>query len=452
MSSSSEAASAVTTDTGSAASAESIKDQYLRIDKSGRFTIDDIALIAHTHKTVGNSPNTPWDHLRCKHLVLPGWFKTDLDPLSDEYLDQQKRLWGLVAGVDRDYVPDLDEAEVPLPDVDPVRQPGFYIWRNETAVVASSDHIIATGMLMKHSGLQPGMWALEYGAGFGQTALALARLGVNVDTVDISQTFCGYVQEQADFFRVNLTPFNAEFGHNPRGDQKYDLIWFYESFHHCLDFKKVVTTLKSYLTPNGKILMAGEPIHKRSYEAVPYPWGLRLEAEVVAMVRNYHWFELGYTEDFIVNFFTNNGYSADCFDCPPTLFGLTYSFTPRTSRLDLGKQWLPIVEANGWHAAEPTGRWTRAVASLSVDQTDTFSGLEVAMTNYHRKQQVVSIEYGGVMVAVPVAAGEHKIFCVDAAHKSPHITFRCKAIVPGIPLFRKDARPLGIFVHYINYV
>ncbi len=92
-------------------------------------------------------------------------------------------------------------------------------------------------MIAQHCDLKAGDWALEYGAGFGQTALALARLGVNVDTVDISATFCGYVQARQSFFGA-AAPFEGRFGVNPRPGQRYDLIWFYESFHHCVDFPR----------------------------------------------------------------------------------------------------------------------------------------------------------------------------------------------------------------------
>jgi 2-polyprenyl-3-methyl-5-hydroxy-6-metoxy-1,4-benzoquinol methylase len=428
-------------------------DPYLRIEKSGRFTTDDIDLIARTHREVGDTPNTRWDHFRHKHLILPAWFDQKIDPLSDAYMAQQRRLWNVISGVDRDYVPVTDEAEAPIAEMDPVRHPGYYIWRHDAAVPAAANHVLATGMLMKHSSLKPGMWALEYGAGFGQTALALARMGVNVDTVDISATFCKHVKAQADFFGVNLTPHQGEFGHNPRGDQKYDLIWFYESFHHCLDFKNVVRTLKDHLTPNGKILMAGEPIIEREYEAVPYPWGLRLEAEVIAIIRNYHWFELGYTEDFITSFFVNNGYAAERFDCAVSLFGLTYSFTPRTDRIDLAKHWMPVREAESWHAAEPTGRWTRAESSLAVDQSDSFSALEVTLSNHHGREQTVSIEYGGNEIVVQLAARSKKTVRLDAKERSAKIVFRCRPIVQSAWHWGpKDKRALGIFVHHIDYV
>jgi 2-polyprenyl-3-methyl-5-hydroxy-6-metoxy-1,4-benzoquinol methylase len=430
-----------------------VGDPYSRIEKTGLFTVDDIDLIAQTYREVRDTPNTRWDHFRHKHLILPDWFDKNIDPLSDAYLAQQKRLWNVIAGVDRDYVPAVDEAEEPIADLDPIRYPGYYLWRHDAAVPAASNHMLATGMLMKHSGLKPGMWALEYGAGFAQTALALARMGVNVDTVDISATFCKYVKAQADFFGVNLTPHEGEFGHNPRGDQQYDLIWFYESFHHCLDFRNVVRTLKDHLTPSGRILMAGEPIIEREYEAIPYPWGLRLEAEVIAVIRNNHWFELGYTEDFITNFFVTNGYIAERFDCAVSLYGVTYSFTPGTDRIDLAKHWIPFREAETWHAAEPTGRWTRAKSSLAIDQSDSFRELVVTLSNHHGRAQTVRIEYGGQEVTVPLAARSKKTVRLDATHKSAKITFRCRPIVqPAWHWGPKDKRALGVFVHHIDYV
>ena len=107
-------------------------------------------------------------------------------------------------------------------------------------------------MLLRHCAVRAGDWALEYGAGFGQGALALARLGVNVDTVDISAKFCDYVRLQAEFFRVPLTAFHGQFGTNPRPGQRYPLIRFYESFHHCVDFVRVVQQLPEHLAEGGR--------------------------------------------------------------------------------------------------------------------------------------------------------------------------------------------------------
>jgi SAM-dependent methyltransferase len=181
-------------------------------------------------------------------------------------------------------------------------------------------------MLLKHSGLQPGDWALEYGAGFGQTALTLARLGVQVDTVDISATFCRHVSDQAEHFNVPLRAFEGEFGTNPRPGQLYKLIWFYESFHHCVNFMKVVPQLADHLAEGGRILLGGEPIVEREYAAVPYPWGVRLHSEVAAVMRQTHWFELGFSEAFIFELFRRAGFAGRRIECEPSLFGRLYAF------------------------------------------------------------------------------------------------------------------------------
>jgi SAM-dependent methyltransferase len=290
------------------------------------FTAADIDELLRVYQQSVFVPGGPWEAYRDAHMVLPDWFRPGLDPWGEEYAAQQHRLWALVAGVDRPYQPAQDEKEFGWHDADPVRLPGFYARRDRLAISSAADHVLATGMLLKHSGLQAGDWALEYGAGFGQTALALARLGVNVDTVDISATLCGFVRQQAEHFQVPLNAFQGPFGTNPRPGQRYKLIWFYESFHHCVDFKKVVPMLADHLEEGGRILLGGEPIVEREYAAVPYPWGVRLHSEVAVVIRQTRWFELGFSEDFLYDLFRRAGFEGRRIECEPSLFGRLYMF------------------------------------------------------------------------------------------------------------------------------
>jgi len=290
------------------------------------FNADDIETLLRVQAESGTRPGGPWDHYKHAHMTLPSWFRSGLDPWSAEYAAQQHRLWRLVAGVDRPYEPELDEKEFGWQDADPIRLPGFYGRRDPDAITSASDHVLATGMLLKHSGLQAGDWALEYGAGFGQTALALARLGVNVDTVDISPTFCGFVSQQAAHFGVPLNAFHGQFGISPRPGQRYKLIWFYESFHHCVDFMQVVPKLAQHLAEGGRIVLGGEPIVEQEYAAVPYPWGVRLHSEVAVVMRQTRWFELGFSEVFLFELFRRAGFTGAKIDCEPSLFGRLYVF------------------------------------------------------------------------------------------------------------------------------
>ena len=291
-----------------------------------RFTVDQIAEIFRIHSQLGSVEGGPWDRYRHAHMVLPDWFQQGLDPWSEAYAEQQHRLWALIVGVDRSYVVESDEQDLGWDNADPIRLPGYYQRRDALAIASASDHVLATGMVLKHCKLKAGDRALEYGAGFGQTALALARLGVNVDTVDISPRFCDFVRQQAEHFQVTLRPHQGRFGINPRPGERYQLIWFYESFHHCVDFLQVVPQLGAHLAEGGRIILGGEPIVEKEYDAVPYPWGVRLHSEVVAVMRQTRWFELGFSEAFLFELFKRAGFAGHRIECEPSLFGRLYVF------------------------------------------------------------------------------------------------------------------------------
>ena len=332
--------------------------------------------------------------------------------MTAEYERQQHRLWSVVTGIARPYDPLIDEKEPPLTGTDAIRFPAYFARRDLQAVENSAEHILATGMLLKHSGIKPGQWALEYGAGFAQTALHFARLGVNVDTVDISEEYCRHVETQAAFYRVPLTPFCGRFGWNPRGDKSYDLIWFYESFHHCIDFRSVVPQIKRALATTGTILLAGEPIRTRADKCIPYPWGLRLDSENIAVIRLRHWFEIGFCEDFLVDLFTNAGFIAERMDCPVSSHGKGYIFRHRPSVIEMANHWLPTVQSESWHLPEADGRWTTGDSYLSLDTTDSFAGLEVEVTNHHPSATSVELHYGRARVTTSIPARER----LDSPH------------------------------------
>lgn len=381
-------------------------DPIERIERTGTFTAADIPLVQASYfSPVGPVDGGPWDPFRHAHLELPSWFRHGLDPYSAEYAAQQRRLWALVAGVERDYDVEVDEKEADWGSVDAVRFPGYFARRDPGAVAAASDHVIASGMIMKHCGLKPGDWALEYGAGFGQTALALARLGVNVDTVDVSDQFCRWVGEQAEFFRVPLTPFKGRFGDAPRSSQRYDVVWFYESFHHCLDFVRVVGQLPKLLRPGGRVILAGEPIVERENAAVPYPWGLRLHSEVVAVVRRQRWFELGFSEDFLFELFAHAGFTMQRIECEPSLFGRAYICQHRENAAPMGKRWLPprIRETLGTHRSG--GAALVSSTRLPIERIAAPRTLSLGIKNVGRSPSRVRCNAGDAFAEAEVGAG-----------------------------------------------
>lgn len=236
---------------------------------------------------------------------LPSDFNHTLPPLSDAYQAQQLRLWSVITQREH-YQPEIDEDTPEIAYADAIHRPGFYAAGDS---FLAGDHLMALGHILRQSALKAGQRALEYGAGFGQIALAFARCGVQVDTVDINKFFSDVINKAAAHHNAPLTAHVGPFGFNPAGhDEAYDLIYFYESFHHCFDFKQVIPMLFKMLKPGGKVFMAGEPIAQGPTSWMPYPWGIRLDGECISIMRHRGWMELGFQEDFLISVFEANGF------------------------------------------------------------------------------------------------------------------------------------------------
>jgi SAM-dependent methyltransferase len=431
-------------------------DLIERVNSTGFFEVGDLDEVTRIVFDEGTAPGGAYGHFKDAHMRLPSWFRRDLDPYGSEYASQQQQLWRLISGSDRDYIVEVDEKEAPLPKVDAVRSPGYFIRRDPNAVQAASDHVIAMGMILKHSNVAPGDWAMEYGAGFGQAALSMARLGVNVDTVDVSAAFCQWVQQQADFFQVQLTPHIGRFGINPRPGQRYKLVWFYESFHHCLDWQNLLKALPGLLEKDGRVLLCGEPIVEREYAAVPYPWGLRLHTDVVATIRRWRWFELGFSEDFLYEIFTHHGFVIRKHRCEPSLWGLTYVCERRSREVHLGQTWLPPqLEAQGWYQAESDGRQTRSTARLALDGDDEVAKLELDLVNRNASSINVTVAAGDWAETLVLVPGEHRTI-TWTRNKARWLELRSEgrrsSFFGSAPLVQEGGKDPGVFVRRLRYV
>lgn len=294
------------------------KDRYFAgLERPSALTLD------HLDDAAADFQRGDRDIWRGKSLVLPEWFDLELDPDGSEFRDQMLKLWSAITGRST-YDPETNEDTPEIGDLDPVKRPGFY---GSADSHFAGGQLMAMGHIIMRSGVSPGDRVLEYGAGYAQTAVALARLGVKVDTVDINPAFCRAVQANADLFDIDLTPHCGPFGINPAGEPaSYDVILFYESFHHCLDFETLIPRLKTYLKANGRIILAGEPIFDGPCKDMPYAWGFRLDWENVAVMRIRGWMELGFQRDFLLRKFGDAGFDCTIHTDPNSHWAQVYEF------------------------------------------------------------------------------------------------------------------------------
>ena len=294
-----------------------------------------------------------------------------------------------------------------------------------------------------------GDWALEYGAGYGQIAVTLGRLGVNVHTVDINQIYNDAITKQAEHFGIPVKSFKGLFGDQPRPGQQYDVILFYESFHHCADFLDLPGKLTRLLKPGGRILMAGEPIGNNS-ASWPYPWGVRLDAEAVAVSGVRRWLELGFTEDFLVSLFLRHGFVWRKHPCELTHYGIVYEFNLRPDYIGMATYHLPENQDATWHSPEAAGRWTRDKSLLTLNDLGSARCVTLRTTS-HNPDSVSAVFSGGSFHhEARYMPGESKDITIILSDVGAVLQIQVDTF-SGVSFDRGDNRDLGIFVQAITY-
>ncbi|KAB2861468.1 MAG: methyltransferase domain-containing protein [Anaerolineae bacterium] len=232
------------------------------------------------------------------------------DPFSAAYRDWVLNCHHTISGRSA-YDPVRDEKI----DIDPImraKRPGIY---NDGGSHHLGTFLEAIGQIFQTANIQPGAKVLEYGPGDGQIAVNLARMGCDVTVVDIEPKYLDTILIQASHYGVPIKTVEGDFLTELKGE--FDLIVFFETFHHCLDHLLLLESMQKNLSAEGRILFAGEPIIPSGSPwapAVPFPWGLRLDALSLSAVKNYGWMELGFQEKYFEDALARTGWKSEKFE------------------------------------------------------------------------------------------------------------------------------------------
>src|SRR5262249_48658565 len=140
----------------------------------------------------------------------------------------------------------------------------------------------------------------------GFFTVKFAQCGLDVTAVDINRDNLAVLEALAAARKLKVRTFNGTFLQAP-DEKRYDIVLFYESFHHCLDFEAALIRLRERLAPGGIIIFANEAI----YLDFPKPWGLRLDGPSLFEIRTHGWLELGFSEGFFFEMLERHGYTAE---------------------------------------------------------------------------------------------------------------------------------------------
>lgn len=235
------------------------------------------------------------------------------DPFSKEYEEFQFRLYELISG--RPYR--IENERTSFLNDDPGALPFPYYTKSWKTV---SDHILLVGLIIKTLELSADSSILEFGAGWGNTTLALSQTGYKVTAVDIERRYLNVVRHRCRELGNQPRLLERDFSLVNELGEKFDAILFDASFHHCSDHRALLGGLRNRLKPGGKVLFAAEPID----ETLPMPWGLRLDGGSVWATRCFGWLELGFRESYFREAASRAGLSIEKFSYPLTDLGTLY--------------------------------------------------------------------------------------------------------------------------------
>lgn len=241
---------------------------------------------------------------------------TEKDPYSNEYKVAQAALYERLSG--KTYSP---ENEVSVFDVDEAIHQPFPYSTNSPGTVGN--HIIAVGNVIRHIHSPPPSTILEFGPGWGNTTLMLARMGYRVTAVDVEKRFIELIQKRAAQKSLEIECIQGDFAFISDTSRKWDTILFFECFHHCFEHQKLISWLDGAVNEGGQVIFAAEPIT----DAFPLPWGVRLDGESLWAIRKFGWCELGFQESYFRELLLKEGWSVERTDCTDTPLGTVFTAT-----------------------------------------------------------------------------------------------------------------------------
>ena len=227
------------------------------------------------------------------------------NPLSDEFQKNIFDLYKKVSGKSS-YKVTTEESYF---DIDKAVYDPYPYQTKSVERLALYHHLLAK--LMSMINLPAGASILDMGCGWGTTSLELSQIGFKVTSLDISNYFCQLVKKRAKLLKIkNINIVNDDFLWIEKTNKKFDAIIFFECFHHCWEFQRLLKSMHKVLKPKGKIYFAAEPITN----IFPLPWTLRMDGESLFVIRKHGWMELGFRSDFFSELLNKTGWHGECIE------------------------------------------------------------------------------------------------------------------------------------------
>jgi 2-polyprenyl-3-methyl-5-hydroxy-6-metoxy-1,4-benzoquinol methylase len=285
----------------------------------------------------------------------------------------------------------------------------------------------------------------EFGSGWGNLFIPLARSGFSMIGVDIDSGFLNRLQDQAKAYNIDARYINSDFlGAAKQLKKEVDIAIFQASFHHCIDFQKLLVLLRTVtLSEDGFILFSSEPI----YHNYPISWGLRYDGESLWAITKNGWLELGFDHSYFSELLVRKGF----FLCEskskhPDMVESSWLGVQSSSGIDFSLWSLPYeFENTFWQSTnDHPGRFLKKIsripAMLEVDGSYVFT-----FKNFSTQVLYLSISADNETSVTVNPLKNTKVLV--SAKKCHEVVFTMDDVY--IPT-NGDTRELGVLLHHIS--
>lgn len=377
-------------------------------------------------------PNSPEAHKYWASFNYELQTRVDqnLDPFSEEYLEQQLAVYRELSGRS------VDQHQNELTDFaleDHVN--AVHPYGNDQSPTEIALHYMRLADVVRSAEIGPGAKALDLGCGWGMTSEFLAQLGCKVIGVDINPQFVELVRRRAVRYNYPIRAIQGNFDTFDI-DGAFDVVLFYECFHHVICPWLLVERARSWLGPNGKLILAGEPIQSNWWRN----WGLRMDPLSLYCIRKYGWFESGWSKEFLVQMFNRAGYFVEISEGHKPEVGMTVIASLGAKLSGARLQRIPSLDgwfSDGEHLVS-TGS-SRFEINVPSDpgqialRINNFRGevIKLKVNSGKEKLLAVQLQPGENILRIPLNPGTHLL------------TFQSDTWVPRAQLGTNDDRRMS---------
>lgn len=365
------------------------------------------------------------------------------DPYSSDYADRVFDYYKAISGRDS-Y--DVSNEHMDFP-VDPSRPFPFYTESPQTV----GHQMMGIGYIITAMNLSPGSSILELGAGWGNTTIALARMGYDLMAVDINESFADCIRERAKKLDLNVESATGEFLDVDKLGRTFDAILFYESFHHCSDHRELISKLADVLNPGGKVFFAAEPI----LEAFPVPWGVRVDGESLWAIRQNGWLELGFQESYFVRTLLRLGWLATVHVSTVPHIGTVLEATRANGSYVMGAFDLPPDEDRSWAPSDGPDlahRFCTSASRISIETRGSYESIVIHANNYAPCGLSYSVQHGEGAESGTIAANSGVEIRLPYDPEAICLEIGSETWLPSELLGASDEREIGLAIASISLV